>query len=187
MQRIFRLTLVAAPLLLFGSRSDYSAAQHKIDLIEGGRLRPGSRVSFTARELNAYVEQEVPKSVPEGIREPKVELGDSTATGTAMIDFLKLQHASGTPPGWLMRQLLQGEHPVTVTAHITAANGWAKVDVQSVAISGVTIEGRLLDYLIRNYLQAYYPDAKIGQPFEMSYRIDRLDIQPARVDVFLRK
>jgi hypothetical protein len=187
MQRFWPLALVAVPLLLFSSRSDYSAAQHKFDLIEGGRLRPGSRVSFTERELNAYVAQELPKSVPQGVREPKLELGPGMATGSALIDFLKLEHASGNPPSWLMRQLLQGEHPVTVTARITSANGHATVDVQSVDISGVTIAGRLLDYLIRNYLNVYYPDAKVGQPFEMSYRIDRLDIQPTRVDVFLRK
>lgn len=187
MQRIWPLALLAVPLLLFSARSDYSAAQHKFDLIENGRLKPGARVTFTERELNAYVEQELPKSVPEGIREPKLELGSGMATGSALIDFLKLEHSAGSPPNWIMRQLLQGEHPVTVTARIATANGRATVDVQSVAISGVTIEGRLLDYLIRNYLHAYYPDAKVGQPFDMSYRIDRVDVQPARVDVFLRK
>lgn len=187
MQRFRLLALFALPLLLVSSRSDYSSAQHKVDLIESGRLKPGARVSFTERELNAYVEQELPKSVPQGVREPKLELGTGTATGSALIDFLKLERAPGNPPGWLMRQLLQGEHPVTVTARITSGNGHATVDLQSVEISGISIEGRLLDYLIRNYLNVYYPDAKVGQPFEMSYRIDRLDIQPARVDVFLRK
>jgi hypothetical protein len=59
--------------------------------------------------------------------------------------------------------------------------------VERVDVGGVTIQGRLLDFLIRNYLEAYLPDAKVGQPFEMSYRIDRLDIQPARVDVFLKR
>lgn len=187
MQRFRPLALFALPLLLVSSRSDYSSAQHKVDLIESGRLKPGARVSFTERELNAYVEQELPRSVPQGVREPKLELGAGTATGSALIDFLKLERAPGNPPGWLMRQLLQGEYPVTVTARITSGNGHATVDLQNVEISGVAIEGRLLDYLIRNYLNVYYPDAKVGQPFEMSYRIDRLDIQPARVDVFLRK
>jgi hypothetical protein len=187
MKRFRLLALAALPLLLFSSRSDYSSAQHKLDLIESGRLKPGARVSFTERELNAYVAQELPKTVPQGVREPKLELGAGMATGSALVDFLKLEHASGNPPGWLMRQLLQGERPVTVTARIKSGSGRATVDVQSVEISGVTIEGRLLDYLIHNYLNVYYPDAKVGQPFEMSYRIDRLDIQPARVDVLLRK
>lgn len=187
MKRFRLLALVAVPLLLFSSRSDYSSAQHKFDLIESGRLKPGARVSFTERELNAYVEQELPKAVPQGVREPKLELGAGTATGSALIDFLKLEHAAGNPPGWLMRQLLQGERPVTVTARIASGKGRATVDLQSVEISGVTIEGRVLDYLIHNYLNVYYPNAKVGEPFEMSYRIDRLDIQPDRVDVLLRK
>jgi hypothetical protein len=187
MRRFWPLALVAAPLLLVGSRSEYSSAQHKFDLIENGRVRPGSRVSLSERELNAYVQQELPKVVPQGVREPKLQLGPGTATGSALIDFLKLESAHGTSPGFLLRQLLQGERPVTVTARISSGNGRATVEVESVDVGGMTIQGRLLDYLIRNYLQAYYPDAKVGQPFEMSYRIDRLEIQPARVDVFMKR
>ena len=61
------------------------------------------------------------------------------------------------------------------------------MNVESVDISGITIEGRMLDYLIQNYLLPYYPDAKIGQPFELNHRIERVDVQPARVDVILKK
>lgn len=187
MRRFWPLALLAVPFLLVGSRSEYSSAQHKLDLIEKGHVKPGARVTLSERELNAYVEQELPKAVPQGVREPKLELGAGTATGSALIDFLKLENAHGTPSGFLMRQLLQGEHTVTVAARITTANGRATVDVQSVDIGGMTIQGRLLDYLIHNYLEAYYPDAKVGQPFEMSYRIDRLDIQPNRVDVIMKR
>lgn len=187
MSRCWPLALLALPLLLYSSRSEYASAQHKLDLIENDRMKPGSKVTLSERELNAYVEQELPKVVPQGVREPKLELGAGVATGSAIIDFIKLENAHGKPPGWLMRQLLQGEHPVTVTARITSAQGRATVDVQRVEVSGVVIEGRMLDYLIHNYLLAYYPDAKIGAPFEMSHRIDRLDVQPARVDVILKK
>jgi len=34
----------------------------------------------------------------------------------------------------------------------------------------------MLDYLIQNYLLPYYPDAKIGQPFELNHRIERVDV-----------
>ena len=187
MRRFWPLALLAVPILLFSSRSEYQSAQRKFELIENERLRPGSKVSLSQRELNAYAEEEVPKIVPQGVREPKLELGSGTATGSALVDFLKLRSAQGKPPGWLMRQMLQGEHPVTVTARIDSSNGRATVNVQSVDISGITIEGRMLDYLIQNYLLPYYPDAKVGQPFELSHHIDRLEIQPARVDVILKK
>ncbi|MBZ5594076.1 MAG: hypothetical protein LAP39_17690 [Acidobacteriia bacterium] len=187
MRRFWPLALLALPLLVYSARSDYASCQRKFDLIENDRLRAGSRVTLSQRELNAYVEQELPKVVPDGVREPKLELGAGIATGTALIDFVKLRSAQGKPPGWLMRQMLQGEHPVAVTARIESAAGRATVNVQSVAIAGITIEGRMLDYLIHNYLLPYYPEAKVGEPFELSHNIDRLDVAPTRVDVFLKK
>ena len=187
MKYVWPLALVALPLLVYSSRSDYASVQHKFELIEKDQLRPGSRVTLSPRELNAYAQEEVPKIAPDGVREPKLELGAGTATGSAIVDFLKLRSAQGKPPGWIMRQLLQGEHPVTVTAHIDSGGGRATVDVQRVEVSGVVIEGRMLDYLIQNYLIPYYPEAKVGQPFELSHRIDRLDVQPTHVDVILKK
>jgi hypothetical protein len=187
MKRFWPALLLATFPLLYSARSDYVSVQRKFDLIEGERLKPGSRVTLTERELNAYALEEIPKVVPEGVREPKLELGSGSATGSAMVDFVKLRAAQGQAPGWLMRQLLAGERPVTVTARIESAGGRATVNVQSVQVSGITIEGRMLDFLIQNYLLPYYPEAKIGQPFQMSHRIDRLDIQPARVDVILQR
>src|SRR2546426_661109 len=155
------LPLVAA-VWLAASHSDYDSAQRKFESLENDRLKPGSKVTLSQRELNAYAEQEVPKVAPDGVREPKLELGAGSATGTALIDFVKLRSAQGKPPGWLMRQMLQGEHPVTVKARIDSGSGRATVNMDSVEISGITIEGRMLDYLIHNYLLPYYPDAKVG-------------------------
>jgi hypothetical protein len=59
------------------------------------------------------------------------------------------------------------------------------VDVQSVEISGITIDGKMLDYLIENYLIPQFPDAKVGRPFELSHRIDRLEIKPAGVGIVI--
>src|SRR5260370_37125612 len=176
-----------SPRIVYSWRSDYASCQRKFDLIENDRLRAGSKVTLSPSELNAYVEQELPKVVPQGVREPKLQLGVGTATGSAMVDFLKLQSAQGKPPGWLMRQLLQGERTVAVTTRIESGAGRATVNQQSVEISGMTIEGRMLDYLIHNYLLPYYPDAKVGEPFELNHNIDRLDVQPTRVDVILKK
>jgi hypothetical protein len=187
MRRFLALAFLAVPLLVYSARSDYASCQRKFDLIENDRLRAGSRLTLSQRELNAYVEQELPKVVPQGVRGPKLELHAGGATGSALIDFIKLESAQGKAPGWLMRQLLQGERPVTVIARIDSAGGRATVNVQSVDIGGITIEGRMLDYLIHNYLLRYYPEAKVGEPFELSHNIERLDVQPARVDVILKK
>src|SRR5690242_505490 len=90
--------------------NEYATVQRKLDDIEGGRLRPGTRVVMTSQELTGWATHEVPP----GVRNPKVELGAGTAVGSALIDFGKVRRAQGKPPGWMMAKLLDGERPVRV-------------------------------------------------------------------------
>jgi hypothetical protein len=168
-------TLGAAP-------NDYLSAKQKFDSIESGRLRAGSRVELSVRELDAYVEREV----PEGVRNPRLQLlAPDMAKGAAMMDFGKLRRALGYQTGWLMSMLLDGDRPVSVTARIRSAGGRATVDVQHVEISGVAIDGATLDFLIQNILLPLYPDAVVGRPFELGHRIEKLDVGPAAVAVLI--
>lgn len=160
---------------------DYGSARQKFGVIEAHRLRPGERVTLTPREIDAWVAHEAPA----GVRNPRLRLQPGIATGTAMIDFGKVRRAQGHPPGWLMSKLLDGERPVTVTARIRSGNGWATVDVDRVEISGITIDGGTLDFLIQNVLLPLYPDAAVGRPFELGHRIERLDVQPGAVGVVI--
>ncbi len=174
--------LIAASLGVAGY-NDYAAAKQKFDRIESGKLRPGSRVVLSFGELNAWVEREAPA----GVRNPRVQVtAREIATGNALIDFGKLQRNAGRQPGWLMSKLIDGERPVSVTARIRSAGGHATVDIQRVEISGITIDGRTLDFLIENFLLPMYPTAAISRPFEMGYRIDRLDVSPAAVAVLMK-
>jgi hypothetical protein len=176
--------LAALLFPLFGApSSDYLSAKRKFDLIEGEKLRPGSRVTLTSRELNAYIAGEVPTYAPQGVRNTQITLGDDSATGTALIDFLKLRQASGEAPGWLMSKLLAGERPVLVTARIQSAGGRAQVDVQHVEISGVTLDGATLDYLIQNFLIPQFPEAKVGRKFDLEHHIDHLEVKREAVGV----
>jgi len=174
--------LLALALL---AASDYQAVVRKFSLIEQDRLKPGSRVVLTPAELNAYARQEVADVAPDGVRDPRLELGPGTATATAFIDFGKLRRAEGKPPGRLLSYLLDGERPVTIVARIRSSAGTATVDVEEVQISGVAIEGRLLEFLIHNYLMQSYPAAKVGEPFALGHRIERLDVQPSAVGVVI--
>lgn len=161
----------------------YASARQKLDQIENGKLRPGARVAFTTPEIGAYAAKEA----PEGVRNPRVELQAGVAKGSALIDFGKVRRAQGYQPGWLMAKLLDGERPVSVTARVQSGGGKATVDVQSVEISGVTVDGRMLEFLIQNFLLAMYPDAVVGRPFELGHRIDRLEIQPGSVSLVIGK
>ena len=176
------------PLLLLAgvigaSVDDYTSVKRKFSDIDGERLRPGTRVVMTPKELDAYAAQ----AAPAGVRNPHLELQAGVAKGNALIDFGKVRRAQGYRPGWLMSKLLDGERPVSVTAAIRSGNGQATVDVQRVEISGIQIDGRTLDFLIQNFLLAMYPDAAVGRPFELGHRIERLDVQPGSVGVVIGK
>ena len=171
--------------LLSSASPDYESVVHKFSLIEQDRLKPGSRVALTPGELNAYAQQEIAEAAPGAVRNARLDLGSGTATASALIDFGKLRRGEGKSPGWLMSYLLDGERPVTIIARIRSANGTATVDVQSVEVSGVTIEGAMLDFLVRNYVMAAYPEAKVGQPFDLGHHIERLEVQPSAVGVII--
>lgn len=184
-----RFALWLVPLLLAGSltadRGDYLSARAKFDRIQSDRLPAGSRIELTPRELNAYVEQEIP-TVTDGVRNPRLQLlGPGLAEGSALVDFAKVRRSQGHPPGWLMSKLLEGERPVTVTARISSGAGRATVDLQKVEISGIEINGGTLDFLIQSCLLPLYPNAMVGRPFELGHRVQKLDVQPSGVGVMI--
>jgi len=163
-----------------------ASVERKLDLIESGRLRPGSRVDFPPGELNAWVREQARRYFPGGVRNIRVSLAANSATGYADVDFLKMrQAATGESPGWIMRNLFSGERPIVVQAHLVSANGGARVDVDSVRISGVPIEGRALDFLIRNYVRPTFPDLKLSEWFQLANHVDRMAITPSRATVFI--
>jgi hypothetical protein len=181
-----RFLLVALPLIavVAATTSHYDSARAKIDSITSDKLKPGSRVNLSAQELQAYAEREV----PDGVRDPRLSvIASQTAKGSAIVDFLKLRQSLGYKTGWLMSQLLQGERPVTVIAKITSARGQATVDVQSVTIGGMQIDGNTLDFLIQNVLLRMYPDAVVERPFELGHRIERLEVEPKVVSILIGK
>lgn len=163
--------------------NDYSSAKAKFDSIESDRLPARSRVQLSPTELNAYVSQQV-GTVTDGVRNTQLQiLGPGLVRGSALIDFAKVRRSQGHPPGWLMSKLLEGERPVSVTAHMTSAGGQATVDVQQVQISGIEIDGGTLDFLIQTFLLPLYPNAMVGRPFALGHRMEKIDVQPAGVVV----
>jgi len=185
MGRLATTTLLLWLLPLGAADPQYLSVQRKFGEIENERLPPGSRVFLTAGELNAWSRAKAQTVVNQGLRDPRIDLGDGTASGSALVDFLKLKEARGSRPGWLMARLLEGERQVQVTVRITSGAGEAMVDVERVEVSGVTIRGSALDFLIGNFLLPYYPQAKIGEPFELGHRMDRLEIQRSGVTVVI--
>lgn len=157
----------------------YQSAKRKLDTIENDQAPANAAYSFTKAEIEAWATVEAREEVPEGFRDPRVELGNGVATGRALIDFMKLRHAKGAPKNWFIDKLLEGERPVAVTARIDSANGMCTVHLLRLEISGVAATGSVLDFLIKNFFLTLYPEAKIGEPFRFQHRVERLEVRPA--------
>jgi hypothetical protein len=169
---------------LCGAPNDYLTAQRKFDDISGERLRAGTRLTLSMGELNAWVAAEV----PDGVRNTRLSVtAPGKATGTALIDFARLERAQGQQPGWIMSKLLEGERPVSVTARIRSSSGEATVDVDRVEIAGVAIDGKTLQFLIDNFLLPMYPEATLGRPFDLGHHIDRVEVEPGGVTIAIGK
>jgi hypothetical protein len=184
-----RILIIASAIPLIVAAVDPAAANvsRKLDIIQSGKARPGAIFVFTSAELNAWVRVKAPMVVPEGLREPRLELGNGRATGYALVDFLKLQHGAGIETNWLISKLIQGEKHVMATASIQAANGRATVHLVRVEIGGLAVSGATLDFLIDTFFRPLYPDAKIDEPFELSDRVDRIVVTPAEARVYIKK
>ncbi len=185
---------VRSILLLFLAAAVSQAADpraasvtRKLDIIESGKAKPGSVFAFPADELNAWVRVKAAEAVPEGLRQPRLELGYNTATGYALIDFLKVRHGAGVETNWLVAKIIQGEKPVKAVARIQSARGRATVHLQRVEIGGLAVSGATLEFFIQTFLKPLYPNAKIDEPFELADRIDRFEITPTEVRVYIKK
>jgi len=173
---------LAAALPAAAAGGDLGTATKKIDAIASDRLPAGTRVDLSPRELNAWVQSQLPA----GVREATVRVDSAgVATGRAMVDFVKVCRSHGIQPGWPLSRLLEGEHPVAVTAAIRSAAGSATVDVKRAEISGLEIDGRTLDLLIQYVLLPLYPNATVGRPFGLGHNIERIDVRPASVGVVI--
>ena len=163
-----------------------AACRKKIEEIEGGRAKPGAVYVFTKAEINAYAREEVPTVVPKGLRNPALELGTNTATGTALMDFLQMQHAQGVKMNWVMEKLIDGERPVKVVIESETKAGKAIIYLRRLEISGIAASGTVLDFMIRNFFRPLYPNAHINEWFEMGNNVDHVDVRPDAVRVYIK-
>jgi hypothetical protein len=136
--------------------------------------------------LNAWLREQAGRYFPGAVTNIRLELGNNSATAYADVDFVKLrQAATGESPGWIMRNLFSGQRSIAVQAHFVSAHGGARVDVDSVRMSGVPIEGRALDFLIRNYVRPTFPDLKLSEWFRLANGVDRVAATPSGASVFI--
>jgi hypothetical protein len=170
----------------FGAGSALQSADAKMEKFSKEQWGRGEVVVFTPAEVDAWVSDEVPRSVPQGLRDPKLQLGQDTAVGSALVDFVKLEQARGKTPG-LVSKMFQGERPLKISVRLASSAGKCTVYLSRVDLGGASIEGTPLDLLIKTFFRPLYPDAKINEPFDLDYNIDRIELRPEGIRVTIKK
>jgi hypothetical protein len=183
----FIVCLLSTTCALFAADSLATTAQQKLDLIGDGKAKPGSTIVLTSQEANAWIQEKRAKAIPEGMRNERIDLGAGTADGSALVDFSKLGKGKGQEVKGLIGMLIEGERPLKISVRVESANGRCTVFLTRVELSGIPVEGSILDFLIKNFFAPRYPDAKINQPFDLAYNIDRIEVQPTGVRVMIKK
>jgi hypothetical protein len=161
-------------------------AQAKLDKIANLEYKPREAVDFPPAEIDAWAAVKVPEAVPEGIRNPHVQLGSGVMTATALVDFLKIRQSQGHTTPRLMALMIEGERPLKISVRVVSSNSRCTVYLTRVELGGVVLEGSILDFLIQNFFKPLYPDAKINEPFDLDFNIDRLEARPQSLRVILK-
>lgn len=183
-----KLVLVAATALTIRAADPlYESAQKKLDAIESRQVKRGSTVTFTSGEINAWARVKVPEIVPEGMSDPRVELGAGTATGYATVDFLKMRQGKGASTNWFLTKLIEGERPLKVSVRLESGGGRCTVFLTRAEISSIAANQTVLEFLVKTFFMPLYPDAKINEQFDLDYDMDRIDLRPSGATVTIKK
>jgi hypothetical protein len=78
----------------------------------------------------------------------------------------------------LIANLIQGERPLKIFVRLESGAGRCTVYLTRVELGGIVAQGVILDLLVKVFFLHLFPDAKIDEPFDLDYDIDRIEIRP---------
>jgi len=175
------LLCLAAPLGAAPAKSQKQLAdsmEKKIAAVRenGARERPkGQTTVFAQDEINAYfAERRLP--MPEGVRSVTFDLTPGKVFSRARIDFDEItrERRNRNP----LMHLFTGTHNVEVAARATSAGpGRVRVNVESVAIGGVTVPRMALQFFIERFVNPKYPNVRLDGEYTLPSRMDSVTIE----------
>lgn len=174
------LLCLAAPLTAAPSRTQKQLAdsmEKKIAAVRenGERGRPGKQTTvFAQDEVNAYF-AERRLTMPEGVRSVTFDLTPGKVFSRARIDFDEItrERRNRNP----LMHLFTGTHDVEVGARATSAGpGRVRVNVESVAIGGVTVPRMALQFFIERFVNPKYPKVRLDGEYTLPAKMDSVTI-----------
>lgn len=140
--------------------------------------RRGQSIQVTDAEVNAYLKYNAARDVPVGIVDPTLSaLGNGRVGGHAIVDLdaVRMQKKRGwtDPLGYLTGRL-----PVTASGVLLTQNGVGRFQLESAAISGVTIPKTVLQELLSYYSKTSENPSGINMddPFQLPARIREIKV-----------
>jgi hypothetical protein len=176
--RVFRIGAFALAAC-FAVHASLTTGQQKVNMIERDRWPSHGPIAFTPRELLALGMSQIDSAAPGAVLNPTLRLEPGGATATALIDFDQLKGMGNTGQAdgnWLFSRLISGRQPVTVSVAITSARGKMTVHPTAVSVSGYSVSGGALNFIVQNFLVAQYPNAVIDKPFALPSNIGRVEL-----------
>jgi hypothetical protein len=142
------------------------------------RAENAQATQLTDAEVTAYLRHNAREQVPVGIVEPTLTaLGDGRVGGHAIVDLDAVR--AQKQRGWLdPLSYLTGRLPLTATGTLITQDGVGRFQLESAAISGVTIPKTLLQELLSYYSRTNEdPDGiNMDDPFELPSRIREIRV-----------
>jgi hypothetical protein len=133
-------------------------------------------------EINAYLGQQGVPLLPEGLTQPELTIGDNGQVEAAVVvDLDRIRESRAR--NWLdPLQYLGGLLPITASGRIRSADGLAHLEIEDVAIDGVSVPISVLQELVQHYTRT--PDqpngTRIDEPLPLPYGIVGLRLAPGR-------
>ena len=101
----------------------------------------------------------------------------------ADVDLQRVQAAGGAEPSFLIRFLLRGERHVRAHVGFKSADGIGVADVESIVIDETVLRGRILDWLLEQYVTPQVPEFKPGEPFALPSNLKKIRLEEGQAVV----
>ncbi len=154
---------------------------------ENGKAARPKRITtvLTEEEINAYFALCMGAKLPPGVSGVRFELHPGQPAASGMVDFDEFKAGSHRAPHPILDMLLRGRKPVAVKGTFSSSrDGYGTFHLGSVSLGGYTVEGVLLDLLVRWFVLPRYPNAAVDRPFRLPAKIERGAVEEGRAVLY---
>jgi hypothetical protein len=165
------------------SRQDAAQLRQKVASITAHAerpTRPSLRTTVTESEVNSYLVFDAREQLPTGVVEPAISiLGGGRVSARAVVDLDAVRREKNPTSLLDPMNYLMGKVPVSATGVLRTANGVARIELESAAISRLPIPKFLLQEIVSYYSRTAANPAGINldDPFALPARIREIQVE----------